>query len=96
METQITPFNYTHPSNGKQMKKEAPWQTVLASITASGMIGCFIFLWNLNGTIARMQERDIERAKGMDDINGKINTIQLDVRELRDKTIRIEALKNIK
>lgn len=96
MKTETTPIKFVQSSNGNSMKNESPWQTVLASITASGAVGCFLFLWNLNGNIARMQERDMERAKSIDDINGKINTIQLDVRELRDKTIRIEALKNLK
>lgn len=96
MESQAKTVSFIQSYNGKLMKKESPWQTVLASIAASGTIGCFIFLWNLNGTIAGMQQRDIDKAKSIDDINGKINTIQLDVRELRDKTIRIEALKNLK
>jgi len=93
MQTETVPLNFIQSPNGKQMKKESPWQTVLATIAASGTIGCFVFLWNLNGTMARMQERDMERAKGMDEINGKINTMQLDIRDLRDKTIRIETLK---
>lgn len=65
--------------------------TFVLSLATSLIAGCFIFLWNVNASLIRLQERELERDKAIDDLNIKINNIQLDIRELRDKVIRIES-----
>jgi hypothetical protein len=91
MQTETQPFTYT--SNGKQMKKpiESPLTTTLLSVGTAGIIGCFIFLWNQNGTNAKILERDAQKSQAIDQINGKINQMQLDIREVRETAIRIES-----
>jgi outer membrane protein TolC len=67
-------------------------QTIIASVLTAAIIGLFTFLWNLNKTLGRMEEREFNTTQSINDINNKINNIQLDVRDLRDKTIRIETI----
>jgi len=66
-------------------------QTIIVSLLTAALIACFGFLWNLNGTLSRMEERDVTREKALNDINLKINSIQLDLIDLRDRIIRIET-----
>lgn len=69
---------------------------VVLGIMSTALIGLFTFLWNLNSTLAQMKEKNISMQKSFDDVNIKLNNVQLDIRDLRDKTIRIETRQNIK
>ncbi len=66
-------------------------QTIVVSLLTAALIACFGFMWNLNSTLARMEERDLSKEKALNDINAKINIIQLDLYDLKDRVIRIEA-----
>lgn len=68
--------------------------TALLSVITAGIIGCFGFLWNLNGTLARMQERETEAVRIREEMRTKVNTLQLDMRDVRERVIRIESLKD--
>ncbi len=68
--------------------------TALLSVVTAGVIGCFGFLWNLNGTLARMQERETESIRVREEMRVKVNTLQLDVRDVRERIIRIESINN--
>lgn len=73
-------------------------QTAIVSIATTGIISCAGFLWKVNSTLAsikeHIQERDVQIDKKINDIQLTNNNIQLDIRELRDKTIRIETIQN--
>ncbi len=68
--------------------------TSLLSIVTAGIIGCFGFLWNLNGTLARMQERETETIRVREEMRTRVNTLQLDMRDVRERVIRIESFKD--
>jgi hypothetical protein len=68
--------------------------TSLLSVITAGVVGCFGFLWNLNGTLARMQERETEAIRVREEMRTKVNTLQLDVRDVRERVIRIESVNN--
>lgn len=63
------------------------------SLLTTLIAGCFAFLWNLNAAITRIQDQQMQNAKAIDEINLKINNIQLDVRDLRERIIMIESKK---
>lgn len=68
--------------------------TALLSVVTAGTIGCFGFLWNLNSTLARMQERETEAIRIREELRIKINALQLDIRDVRERVIRIESVKD--
>ena len=83
-------------TNGVTMKNtfQDRLMTALLSVATTGIISCVGFLWNVNSTQAKMLQHDIDADKRMDNIEGKINNIQLDIRE--DRAVRMELLKNQK
>jgi hypothetical protein len=66
-------------------------QTWLLGISSVAAVGAFTFLWNLNKNVAIMQEQNQYGKQKVDQMQGAINTMQLDMREVRDKVIRLEA-----
>jgi hypothetical protein len=66
-------------------------QTFLLSVLTAATIGSFGFMWNLNTTIARLQEHDTEMIKAREENVTKMNNMQLDIRDIRERLIRIEA-----
>lgn len=66
-------------------------QTIIVSLLTAALIACFGFMWNLNSALARIEERDLAREKALNEICTKINTIQLDLYDLKDRVIRIET-----
>jgi hypothetical protein len=66
--------------------------TAALSIMCAGVTGCFAFLWNLNGTLARMQERETEAIRVREEMRTRVNTLQLDVRDIRERVIKFETL----
>lgn len=96
MATRTTPVQLTQSSNGIVMKKTFQERliTALLSIATTGIVSCVGFLWNVNSTQAKMLQHDIDADKRMDNIEGKINNIQLDIRE--DRAVRMELLKSKK
>lgn len=65
--------------------------TALLSIVTACLIGCLTFLWNVNSTLATLQERDTENIKAREDVLIKINNMQLDIRDIRERLIRVES-----
>lgn len=68
--------------------------TMLLSVVTAGVVGCFGFLWNVNGTLARMQERETEAIRVREEMRTRVNTLQLDMRDVRERVIRIELIKD--
>lgn len=82
------------PSNGTHSSapKGFDLQTLLVSVSSAGVIACFAFLWNVNSTLARIQEKQSQETKYREDDRTTINQMQLDIRDLRDRAIRTERL----
>jgi hypothetical protein len=66
-------------------------QTWLLGISSVAAVGAFTFLWNLNKNVAIMQEQNQYWKQKVDQLQGAVNNMQLDMREVRDKVIRLEA-----
>lgn len=66
-------------------------QTWLLGISSIAAVGAFTFLWNLNKNVAIMQEQNQYWKQKVDQLQGAVNNMQLDMREVRDKVIRLEA-----
>lgn len=54
------------------------------------------FLWGLNSSVAVLNDRQLRDAKDKDDMKQDINQIKLDIRDLRDRSIREERLQTQK
>lgn len=67
--------------------------TFLLSLATAGVIGCFGFLWSLNNAITRLQDHDTDNIKLREEQTIRINAIQLDIRDIRERVIKIEAQK---
>lgn len=80
-------------TSGVRLKKifDDKIQTALLSVITTGIIGCFTFLWNLNSTVARLQENMIDTIRAKEEQSVRINNIQLDIRDIRERLIRIET-----
>lgn len=67
-------------------------QNFLLSVATTGTISCFGFLWNANKTLTKLEQLEIQKAQAIDELRIKLNNIQLDVRDVREKVIRLEIL----
>lgn len=65
--------------------------TALLSVTTTGIIGCFGFLWKVNIALTRLEEHDTENVRSRDETMIKTNNIQLDLRDVRERLIRLET-----
>lgn len=89
---QVRPKTIIMPSNGHSPMSN-PWiQNVLLPILVAGLSAVAIFMWNLNSTVAVINERQMQQVKDKDDMKQDINQIKLDLRDLRDRAIREERL----
>jgi hypothetical protein len=66
-------------------------QTWLLGISSVAAVGAGTFLWNLNKNVAIMQEQNQYGKRQVDQLQNTINNMQLDMREIRDKVIRLEV-----
>ena len=89
-----------HPVNGENNthtnKLADKLLTALIGIATTLLIGTFSFAWNINKTITQVQDRIDNIYLSVDRIEGKTNNLQLDIRALSDRTIRVEEKQNIK
>lgn len=72
-------------------------QTIFLGITSAAIIGCFKFLWSLNITVAKMQERDISRTSQIEAVQTSVNELRLDVKttkhdvqDVKERVIKLE------
>lgn len=82
------------PSNGAAtgIGKFIDWKAIVGSIATSLIIGNFVYAWNTNATVARILEKQDEQVRLYNDLKGDLNQLQLDIRDLRDRTINLERL----
>jgi hypothetical protein len=71
--------------------KRFDWHSFALSVASAGVIGCTVFIFKMNERVVKMEEHDLEHSRGMDKIEQTMNQMQLDLRDIRDRTIRIEA-----
>lgn len=66
-------------------------QTWLLAITSAAAVGTFTFLWNLNANFAIMKQEIVNEKQQKDQLQNNMNNLQLDVRDIREKVIRLEV-----
>jgi len=72
-------------------KKDSWIANILLSIVTASVLGCFAFLWNLNSVATILKDHDLEKQNMINDLNLKMNNLQLNVQEVKERVIRIEA-----
>jgi len=75
----------------------------ILSLISALLIGCFSFLWKVNGAMIRWEERDMEKTNGLNRVEQKVNnlelkvnTVQMDVSDSKIAITRIETKQNLK
>lgn len=66
-------------------------QTWLLGISSVAAVGAFTFLWNLNRNVGTIEEQNGYGKQQIDRLQQTINNMQLDMRDIRDKVIRLEV-----
>ena len=79
----------------KKSKEVEKYHNFILSLLSALIIGCFVFLWNANGALSRMQEHENNTDKKIDDMQVKMNNIQLDIFEIKERLVGIETKNNI-
>ena len=79
-------------SNGMIKPTEDKLSAYLLSILTAGTVACFAFLWNLNSEMAKITQQNIEMARIIDELRIRLNNVQLDTRDIRERLIRLETL----
>lgn len=80
-------------ASGAQIKNADDWyHNIILSVATSAIIGCFIFLWNVNADLVKAEQQNIDTAKVLDEVRIRINNIQLDIRDIRERVIRLETV----
>ena len=77
----------TQPSKGKT-------DTVLLWSCNALVVLILTFVWNLKGDIAVLQDHDADRKSLLEKVSNielKLNEVQLNVQDLKERTTRIEA-----
>lgn len=91
--SQINPVTFMASANGQSIRKSwvEKFQGAILTIATTALIGNFTFLWKLNALVTRLEDHDVQKTNDINNINGKINTMQLNMQDIRESVIRIEA-----
>lgn len=76
-------------------EKKFDYQGLMTTLAASGMLGCFGFLWSLNVTATKLEASDAQKSRDIDKIQQTVNNLQLSTQDVRERIIRIEGQKQI-
>lgn len=71
-------------------------QTALISIGTTAVVGCCTYLFKVNGALERIEQSLSNEVRIRSEQQTKINTIQLDVADLKIATTRMETKQNLK
>lgn len=84
------------PMNGQRTKNKGleRFYNVIIGLLSTAIAGLFIFIWDVNSTLAVMKERDDTKTQKIDEMMNKINNIQLTVQEIKEDNIRLKAKLN--
>lgn len=66
------------------------------SIATTGIVFCCGFMWKTNATLTRIEQQQVDTRQDVNDINIKMNNMQLDMRDVRDDVVELKTLKNRK
>lgn len=82
----------TQSENGKKEKKpiNENLRNFLWGLLSTVAVGGFLFAWNTNATMAQKKEHDALMDKRIDEFMIKLDNIQLDLRDIREKVIHLE------
>lgn len=82
-----------HIMNGEVTKGNGSWlQNLLLSIATTGIIACIAFLWNVNATLVKIEQENLDMSRIIDELKIRTNNMQLDMRDVRERLIKMEAL----
>jgi hypothetical protein len=62
--------------------------SALLTICTTAVIGCFAFLWKINGEFAHLQERDINKEEKISHLQSDMNNIRLDQQIMKDNQMK--------
>lgn len=82
--------------NGQRTKNKTleRFYNVIIGLLSTAITGLFIFIWDVNSTLAVMKERDDAKTQKIDEMMNKINNIQLTVQEIKEDNIRLKVKLN--
>lgn len=93
----VSPIPITQSANGSKMNTLTDkLLTAAISIATTGVVFCCGFMWKTNATLTRIEQRQLDTEQDVNDLNTKMNNVQLDVRATRDDVIELKTLKNQK
>lgn len=76
------------PSPRKSSPETHPLLKWALGIVSTGIIGLFIFLWQLNSSLAIMQNNDKYREEKVRDIDKNVNTLVNEIRGLKEMDLQ--------
>jgi len=72
-------------------------QTVMLSLITAFIIGCFTVIYNIDKSVNKMQEQNMERTRRIDEVQNSVNDVKLDlkdtkhaIQDVRERVIRVE------
>jgi len=96
--TSVTPIQMSVLSNGVKSKNSIIEKYIgfILSLLSAAIIFLCGFVIKVEGMMVRWEERDMEKTNSINRLEQKVNTIQLDVADLKITTTRIDTKQNIK
>lgn len=92
-----TPIHLIPTANGRRMSNiSEKLITASISIATSGILFCCGFMWKTNASQARMEQHLIETDKEINDLQIKMNNVQLKVMDINGNVIELKTLINKK
>lgn len=71
------------------MEKHA--QTFLLSLLTAATLGCFAFLWKVNGNIIVLQQQSVEGNTDRQRMQSSLNDANIRLVDVRERVVRLEA-----
>lgn len=93
IKTGTTSIQLTQLANGKPMKSLSDkFLTAALSLATASIVGCCVFLWRSNASLSQIEEHLQGIDKRLDHHEKKIDDIQLNMEDTKERLIRIETL----
>lgn len=93
IKTGTTTIQLTQSANGKPMKSiSEKIQIAIISLATTGIVACCGFLWKSNASLSQIEEHLQLMDKRLDNHELKIDKIQFNVEDAKERLIRIETL----
>lgn len=93
IKTGTATIQLTQSANGKSMKSILDkFLTAAISVATTGIVGCCVFIWRSNASLSQIEEHLQNIDKRMDNHELKIDNIQVNMADAKERLIRIETL----